>query len=447
MGTSKKRQSKAVIKLATDTNNEIQQYIGSLDTKVLFGNQELHFYSSFTGWTFREIQEALSLHDNGQFRQSELLYNAMTKIPRMNGALHTRTQAIRTLPFRLKIKNGTPDRIVSAIQCLEDNFGEVLSPNALVELQRRIIMFGFCICSVQKRLVNGYFIPKLTPFTHYYITYDYGFKKYRLWLDNNKETLVGDSNEEWVVFDSGGIRPWTKGSIRPLGQTFAKIIHAYDRWHDYNDFEAASKQILHTPALKREQVEAREAQLKASRLRSGDTFIEPEGYELKYLQGGNGGIGYKSFLDMINECNSELAIELLGTPATQDSSSTGSYAKAQVGQTIAEDRMVGDIDNLVGGLYRGPMRQFMTWNFNDKFYKTEEPLVSYAPVPEWHPDEDITNDPMSMATAAQANAAALSAYLTAAQSIGIDINKLDIDWKEQARKCGLAIRDNSLVEK
>jgi hypothetical protein len=447
MASSKKRKSNPAIKLAQDTNQEIQQYIGNLDTKLLFGHQELHYYSSFSGWTFREINRVLDLHDNGQFRESELLYNAMTKIPRMNGALHTRTQAIRTLPFRLKIKNGTPDRIVSAIQCLEDNFGQVLSPNDLVELQRRIIMFGFCICSVKKRLIDGYFIPRITPFTHYYLTYDYVFKKYRVWLDNVNYKLVGDSNEEWVVFSSGGIRPWAKGSIRPLANTFAKIIHAYDRWHDYNDFEASSKQILHTPALKREQIEAREAQIKASMLRGGDTFIEPEGYELRYLPGGNGGIGYKAFLDMITECNNELAIELLGNNMAQENKSTGSYASAKVGENIAKDRIVGDIDNLVGGLYNGPMRQFIKWNFTEKLYKTPDPLVSYAPCPEWHPSEDETNDPVTMATAAQSNAAALSAYLTAIQTVGVDINKLDIDWKEQARKCGLAILDNSLVEK
>lgn len=456
----RKTQSSADVVLANKTVKKIAKFLGPQAYENLFGTKELHYFTSYTGWTPKQVQDAIQLHDFGQFRTSELLFNGMMKVPRISGALYTRTQAIRTLPFSLKIKQGTPNYIVNAIQCLEDNFHHVLSPNNMVELLQRVIIFGYCFCSIEKKLVDGYWMPKLTPFTHYYQTYDYTYQKYRLWtdalIDPNREKNINDqgyklvaphTNNEWVYFNAGGIRPWIKGAIRPLGQTFAKLIHANDSWFAYNDFEAASKQILHTPAIKRETPEAREAVQVAARLRARDTFIEPEGYELKYLSSGGKGQSYLAFKDMIAECSNEIGIELLGNNMMQENKSSGSYASARVGEGIARDRIVGDIETLTHPLYEGPMRQFIEWNFTDNLYKTEEPLVRYAPYPDWHPSEDETNDPMEMAAASKSNADALASFLQSAGLAGIQLPELGIDWKEQARKCGMALLDNSLVEK
>ena len=89
--------------------------------------------------------------------------------------------------------------------------------------------------------------------------------------------------DPWIVFSTGGMRPWLNGAIRKLAFPFFMLINAQYRWTEFNDVEAEAFKYLTGPVQTREQVEAGRLVSKLSLIRAGDTVFLPEGYDFKLL--------------------------------------------------------------------------------------------------------------------------------------------------------------------
>lgn len=426
-----KRKSNKITKLVAKAS----AYAKFKRDKDFTPKKELRYYSSVFGWDPSSITMALQQHDNGTFRGSETLYQAMRRIPRIESASKTRANFIRTLTFKIINRKNSPDEIKNYNQFIEDNFDFICPPNDLSEINARIIWFGFCFAKITWSGSGGKILPKIQPYTHYNIQYNYSTNQYMIIDDNSSIEYISPDDPDWIFFSTGGIRPWLNGIIRAMGHSYALTIHALDRWMAFNDVEAGAIKVLHTPTQKREQTEAEIGAGLTQDLTSGDTFIEPEGYELKLLTAKGRGDAYKTFQAIVEKSDADAAILILGHNLSQEVKG-GSFAAANTAKSISRELFVGDLANLAPIyqlLKRTIKRNFSPWTFSD----LETDIGDYAGKPEWGIDD--VKDPAGSAELSIKNATALSTFMAAALSANVDITKLNIDWHEQAEKCGIVI--------
>lgn len=397
--------------------------------------KEMRFYSSVFGWDPDKISSALAQHDQGFFRQSETLYQGMRRIPRIEAASKTRCNFIRTLPFRIVDPEDTPPAIKDYNKFVEKNFDFIVSPNELSEIIARTIWFGFCFAKITWSGLDGRILPRLQVFTHYYLQYNYAHNQYMIVTDDNQIQFISPEDPSWLFFTSGGIRPWLNGIIRAMGHSYAMTIHAMDRWMAFNDTEATAIKVLKTPAQAREQIEKDIAMMKVAALRGGDAIPVPNGYEFDLVTTNGRGDAYKTYKDIIDKSDADAAILLLGHNLSQEVKG-GSLAAAKQAGSISRELYIGDLANLLTlskVLKQAIYRNFNRWQFAD----LPSDLSQYAGKPEWCIDQ--VKDPEINADLAVKNAQSLASFIATANTVGLDLKALDIDWIEQAKKCGIVL--------
>lgn len=389
-----------------------------------------------SGWTPADIMGAIDQHDAGQFGQSELLYHAMTKEPRIGSGLASRTHAIRTFPFSLHVKAEAPPRLMRAAQALQSNWDVVLSETDRSEVIKRVILFGFCVGRIHWTLLDGQSVPCIKPWTHANLYYNFNDRSFYGLTEHGEQVRIVDDGVHWVIFTSGGERPWLNGALRQLGRIFFLLAHAYDCWGSYNDVEGTSIRGVRTPEIKREQKEVLELWRVVDLLRGGDTVLLPQGFDLSLITSSARGNAYQTFLHLIDLCNRSIAIVLLGNNLSQEVKGASLAATdAALGQ-VTRSLTISDVSFLAKPLQRGPMRAWVRANFSPRFYETPEPLEHYAPLPFW--DTTEPEDKQKLAETAEKNARALELF---AKAVGEKINTLPLDWPRIAQKCGLVLAD------
>ena len=416
-----------------------QKKVLSKDAKLQFHDvitvrQQIPIFPTF-GWDGQSILSAIESHDQGQFTASEQLFHAMTRHPRIGSALDYRIAQSRNYPFSLEVPEDAPENIKVQTKILKRNFKYLISDFDEAEIKKRTVMFGFCIARQTFSVVDEQIVPIVKPWTHSNCYYHQVERVFYVVTENGE--IVPAIGDPWIVFSSGGERPWLNGVIRRLAYPFFQITHASDRWSYFNDVEAAAIKKMKAPALKREQGEVQAAFDAVNRLRSGDSFLAPEGYDLELVtaQGRSG--AYKSFLDNINLAHNDIAIALLGNNLTQEIKG-GSFAAAAVAESISLDYIKSDVLSYAQGLYNNTMRLWIEKNFHPEFYG-QTSLIKYRPKPIWEVAAEEDQRQNSETSLNYANATKIFA-----ESVGMDVFKsLPIDWKEQAKKSGISLIENN----
>lgn len=394
--------------------------------------------SPYSGWTGEAILSAIDDFDGGRFQNAELLYHAMTKEPRIGSALEQRVHLIRNFKRSVFIPKDAPERIKKMSYRLDKNFSTIFENHADSEILRRVTMFGFCIARHRYVVCDGMIIPVIVPWTHsscewienercFYVTTE----------DGSQVPVIGDP---WITFSLGGLRPWLNGAIRKLAQPFWTINQSLDQWSRYNDTEAAALKKIRVPRMTREQREAGAAFALAASLRAGDTYLCPgpkEEFDLEFVTANSRGSAYNSFLDALAQARKEISIVLLGNNLTQDIQG-GSLAAATEAFNEKTKISQSDVEFLAEPLYAHTTRLWIEKNFTPEFYG-ENSLIQYRPKLIW--DVDTSKDEKERSESAQKYSQSIQGFFSAAEGAGI-LDKLDVDWEETAKRCGVILKMN-----
>lgn len=392
-----------------------------------------------SGWQAKDIMMALNSHDQGNFANSELLYHAMTKEPRIGSALEQRIQLRKNFDRTIQIPKDAPPRMKQMALLFDQNYAEMVPEHAETEIMRRTIMFGFCICRQYMIVKDGMILPVIEPWTHsscWWNIYDRNF--YVTTREGDVVPVVGDP---WIIFTVGGSRPWLNGAIRKLALSFFLLDHAFDRWMSFNDTEAAAIRVVHMPVMTREQIEGGAAVKAAAALRAGDTYAEPEGYEFKLVTAEGRGGAYKAFQDLIQIAHNEVSITLLWNNLTQEIKG-GSLAAATQADVYQLRAAKSDVEIFGNPLYETSCRIWVEKNFTPSLYG-ETTLTQYRPKFTWH--VNIKADQKEIAESAQKYAAAMKDFFFSYSQFGTQ-SPLAIDWNEVAKRCGIPLLSNELPE-
>jgi hypothetical protein len=388
------------------------------------------------GWDRRRIQEAAQQLDAGNFVEAERLYEAMTRLGRISSALRRRAEGLRRFDFHFDWKDGTPDRIQAFGHALEEGWDEhVLSETGRSEVIQRVIFFGFCACRIHKPIIDGQRVTMLEPWTHRTLIWTFVEKAWR-GLDDQGQmvTIPREGNDEWVVFSLGGKRPWLKGAGRELARIMAQILQTEDLWDSNNEALGYAQKVLGLPVQLREQSEVQRAWGVVSRLRAGDVWLKPQGYELDLLETKRGDT-HQNFKARLDVLATAISIIILYHNLTQETHG-GSLAATKSAMDLPREASVTDARILEIG-FRQLARLWVKLNFAPAHYVTERPLGYYAPTPKF--DTDEPEDENALADTGQKNAQALSQFMDSATKANVDIETIGIDWREQAKRCNLAL--------
>lgn len=388
-------------------------------------------------WDAASIQNAAIQHDLGNHVWSERLYEAMTREGHIYSALMRRGEGVRVFPFEFDYKDGTPERIQASGQALLGMWDEsVLTEAERSDVVVRCLVFGFCACRVHKPLVNGQRVPKLEPWTHRTLVWDYSIKGWRGLDDKAKVVEIPrEGNDEWVVFSLGGKRPWLKGAIRPLARVLYEILQTQDLWTVNNETLGIGQKILGFPYQVREQEEVSRAWAVARKLRSGDTWLKPKDWSLELLESKRGDT-HLNFKERLTVLWDTVAIIILYHNLTQ-STKGGSLAATKSAMDLPREAAVTDARILAIG-YRAALGIWVGMNFAPIHYQElPRSLEYYAPIPEF--DTEEPGDEKEEAETGQKNADALSKYVATMKAANVDVMTVGIDWRAAARRCNVPL--------
>ena len=388
------------------------------------------------GWDRDMIQQAAIDLDSGEFEAGEELYEAITRLGRVSSALRRRTEGIRRFPFKFEYEDGTPDRMRQYGDAYHKIWDEtVLSATGRSEVIKRLIMFGFVAARINKPIVDGQRVTKLDVWTHRTLKWE---RELNGWSGQDacgkRVFIPRDGDDEWVVFSLGGRYPWLNGALRELARIFAQILQTEDLWDSNNEELGYAMKLLSVPNVVREQTEVQQAWEVVSRLRSGDVWLQPQGYKLDLLESKRGDV-HQNFKTRLDVLATSISIILLGHNLAQETRS-GSLAATSAAMDLPRESSISDAEVLAIG-YRQLLRLWVRLNFAPEFYDTPFPLEHYAPRPCFETEEPEDQD--KLADRGKKNAESLNTLLDALAKARVDVESLGIDFHEQAERCNVAL--------
>jgi len=390
------------------------------------------------GWSKEAIQSTILNHDQGRFQASEQLYHAMRREPRIYAALRTRVETHRSSSFTVKVKDDAPMLLKQAAKELQARFDVIIPKETISEILSRIIMFGFCIARHEMvyDLTSNQIMPRIVPWSHSYTYYNFTDRRYHVVADTLGDVTV--TGDPWIVFSSGGDRPWLNGAMRALAQPFWSLNEGLDGWNNYNDDEARAYKHLSVPVIKREQTETDSLYAHASMSRGGDTIITASDTTFEFVSPKGRSGAYKTFEDQARLNYDTISIVLLGNNLVQEIKG-GSFAAATAANGLAREIIESDTENVEHPINTDTLRLWTELNFTPEVHGYQS-LQTFKPSCELA-IENVQNDEAKAKTAQQY----ADSFQKFSQSVGVEImNNLGINWKEAARKVGIPLIEDEM---
>lgn len=432
-------------------NSSLTEQHKSFIKELVFPLQEtISLYPTF-GWDNPAvIQSAISGHEAGLFSNSELLFQAMKRSPRIYAALRTRVQAMRKYQTKLLVSESAPTMLRKLSKMLERNFFKILPSDVQVEILERLVMIGNCIFRIQL-VYDEYiyqYVPKIKVWNHSYIFYNHHEQRYYV---NSREhgtiPVVGDG---WGMFTTGSTRPWLNGAIRALALPFFLSNQALNGWNTFNNVEAKAYKYIKVPSLKAETDETQALYGKVLVAKDGDTLISSDDTEISLLSSQGRSGAYNTYKDLLKWSDDTVSIVLLGNNLVQDIQG-GSYAAAkEATQSIASDIIESDTQSLEDGINKFVMPIWTDVNFTPYIYG-ESTLQMYCPMLDL--DNIQTQNEEHLSKAHKNYADGFATFVSSVreysellkQDLGGEIKEIGVDIEEAARRAGVPLVKDKLI--
>jgi len=399
--------------------------------------REIYPLLTFSGWTPDRIMFAVDQHDQGIFSESELLYHAMRKEGLIASALNTRVSLLREFPWDLVVPKEAPEEFHAFTEILKKDWQQVMSDEDRGEIDERMIMFGFSVCSVHWTFQNGQRQMRLKPWTHSSLMWRWDWWAFQGTTQDGGICRIENDGREWVIFSKGGTRPWLKGAIRELAYVWFGLMTGDDGWLALNDGFGRPIKKWKTPRLMRESKEALDGYDKVRQMRAADTAMCPQdekgyGYDLTYVQAD--AQGYQTFSSQLQRYDDRVAIILLGHNLSQRVSS-GSLAATKEATGIT--RLLAEADaRIISAGFENVSAVWARANFGESWEDDNPDLTGGTEAYTWKLVFD-TKPPEDKKEASQTAQAFGSGMAALAKQM--DLSEVPIDKEKSAERAGFIL--------
>lgn len=377
--------------------------------------------SPVSKWPVEAAVNALDNHERGNFTLSGKLSENMLRDSRIGSCLDTRVLGVLSLPFEWKFDKDPTEEDLGALEILEDFWRDILSDSIAASALRWTILMGFSIVNVYWDDIDGYWFPKLTVWHPSNSYYNIGTRKMNAFTFNQSVVELGDKERDgvdaegdyrWMVFKMlDNDRPFMSGAIRRLAFSYLCRQYALNDWR-------GNSAVYGNPIRKLMATMEDAAQFDvyqflkdiAERIRMGLPIMLPQGFDLQQLESTQH--SPEMFKLLVDKCDTDIAISLLGQNLTTDSTTgNGSYALGTVHAKILQNYIEADVNMLQKTLYNQLIVPFYNFNFADYIQK---------PKPTWDcvPPEDVGEVSKGLLARSQ-SLVQLSSALSSFQQLGI----------------------------
>jgi len=359
-------------------------------------------------WNKDEVDAALQTHELGQFRDSAILAEAMTRDDAFDAVLATRVLGLLALPRNVEPSlEVDPRRGRKAARLIDEKYDQIFPRSTLAELLKWAILLGFALAQVvwHPNDDGTEWIPEIQVWHPSFVYYRFDLRKF-VALTTEGPVVIEPGDGQWLLFTPFGTdRGWMSGAIRSVAIPWLARIFAWRDWQRWSEMYSLGVRKAIAPANADAEDKERFFQ-QVSDLGAETTVLitqalSGEKYDLEMLWPNAQGTA-DGFERLMNKCESRIAIRLLGQNLTTEVRS-GSLAAARVHENVKLELIQFDDRALSEDLRAQVLRPFCRFN-----YAGGEPLAPRLGR-KTAPTEDRKNEADTLSGAASALAALISA--------------------------------------
>lgn len=318
--------------------------------------------------TVPSVNQALAAHDEGQFAQSAYLVDAMFRDDRIAGTTATRVNSLLGLPLKFEPKDEGVESAQAQKVCdtLERLWPEMFPREQLAELQIWGLFLGVGLAELiwTTDTADGW-VPSIKVWHPQYVYWDWNARRFHVETQSDQILAIEPGDPKWIVYTPYGYRRgWIRGLVRSLAVPWLVRRFTYRDWARYSEVHGLPTRIAKVPsdATRADKDRfRREVSVGASDL----TIAVPTGregepsYGLDLLEAKAN--TWEGFDKLLTKAEDSIAIGVLGQNLTT-SVKGGSYAAAQVHDTVRTDLLRFDAEALCGALTEQVVYQWVRFN-------------------------------------------------------------------------------------
>lgn len=362
--------------------------VDALKKRIVVIHREIPNITVQQGWAVADVRNAIVDLSAGLFDRPAQLQDAIAGDSRVQSAMRQRSGGLLGRPIRFKLPEKYKDE-PEARKCLrawDRHWPQMAAEPALLDLLETAHGLGFSYAQVLWDTNREVWKPYLQTFNarFSYFHWDY---RIHVAVTRDGQTPITPGDGHWVQHAPyGSYRGWMRGGLRALAQWWLARAYALRDWSRYCERHGFPILLFDTPfGADTTAITTGQAALQSLGQESilqvpGSVDVNKYGkYDLRYLEPADE--NWQAFKALIEQCNSEITLALLGQNLTSQVEG-GSFAAARVHADVRQAILEADARALSRTLYVQIARPFAALNFGNP---------DFAPVIHWdvRPPEDL----------------------------------------------------------
>ena len=343
-------------------------------------NREIPNLNVQIGWAISDVRGALTDLVMGLFDRPSQLLDAIASDSRVQSAMRSRSGGLLGRPVRFEPPAHLQHDPI-AIKCCrawQRHWPQMSAEAALLDMTETAGSLGHAYAQILWDTSGKNWLPYLQTFHSRYSYFRWIDRKHiAITLDGQYPITPGDGH--WVLHAPYGYyRGWMRGALRALAQWWLARNYGLRDWARYCERHGFPILLADTPfgadptdVLAYTSQLATIGQESVLQLPGGPDVTKYGKYDLRYLEPADA--NWQAFQALINQCNDEITLALLGQNLTTQVKE-GSFAAARVHADVRQSILEADARALAKTIYTQVARPFAALNYGD---------AKYAPLIKW----------------------------------------------------------------
>lgn len=343
---------------------------GNLRQRASIVHREIPLLQSQTGWDIAMVRAALEDQVIGLFDKPAQLADAIGGDSRVQSAMQSRTGGLlgKQVTFEIPEEYKNDPQAKKCLRQFRKHWKRMATEAVLSELLDWSTKLGFGLAQIVWDTTKSTWYPYIRVWQPRYVYYHWMYRRYiAITMDGQVAVEPGDGH--WLLHaPHGEYRGWMRSSIRAIAPWWLARNYALRDWARYSERHGMPIILARTPfGADPDDIIAYRNQLAQLGQESvvqlpGSSSPDYGSYDMDFLEASDA--AWQGFQQLINQCNAEITLSLLGQTLTTEVKE-GSFAAARVHADVRQSILEADARALAHTLYLQIARPFAAINFGN----------------------------------------------------------------------------------